>query len=192
MGANLVCTFTEDIVWSFFSHMVNKNEKNNWHKSKIWKFAKLYTTLVETLSRSMHTFREWTCHYFQRRCRLKFFLSYDPMLTKKKTKLVSNQKSKNVKKPGLEIWWKGTFPPNFALLCMTGSEKTGFTDDGRKDDGRPRDDRICCPSSSSRSSHIPHITQKLWAARKLAMKTGGSSMADNEQIFDLFSGCAHV
>ncbi len=40
---------------------------------------------------------------------------------------------------------KGTFPPNLALICMTGSEKTGFTDDGRTDgrrtdDGRPRDD----------------------------------------------------
>ncbi len=32
--------------------------------------------------------------------------------------------------------------PNLALICLTGSEKTGFTDDGRQttDDGRPRDD----------------------------------------------------
>ena len=37
-------------------------------------------------------------------------------------------------------WWKGTFPPNLALICLTDSEKTGFTDDGRTDDGRPRDD----------------------------------------------------
>ncbi len=41
------------------------------------------------------------------------------------------------KKNGMEIWRKGTFPPNLALICMTGSEKTGFTDDGRTtDDGR--------------------------------------------------------
>ena len=26
----------------------------------------------------------------------------------------------------------GTFPPNLALFCLTGSEKTGFTDDGRR------------------------------------------------------------
>ena len=47
------------------------------------------------------------------------------------------------KKNGLEICRKGTFPPNLALICMTGSEKTGFTDDGQTDgrtDGRPRDD----------------------------------------------------
>ncbi len=42
-------------------------------------------------------------------------------------------------KNGLEIWWKGTFPPNLALICLTGSEKTGFTDDRRTDDGRTRD-----------------------------------------------------
>ncbi len=46
----------------------------------------------------------------------------------------------NQKKNGLEIWWKGTFPQNLALMCLTGSEKTGFTDAGRTDDGRPRDD----------------------------------------------------
>ena len=40
------------------------------------------------------------------------------------------------------------FPPNLALICLTGSENTGFTDDvrrttydGRTDDGRLRDDR---------------------------------------------------
>ncbi len=30
-------------------------------------------------------------------------------------------------KSGLEIWWKGTFPPNLALMCFMGSEKKGFT-----------------------------------------------------------------
>ena len=35
---------------------------------------------------------------------------------------------------------KGTFPLNLALICLTGSGKTGFMDDGRTDDGRPSDD----------------------------------------------------
>ncbi len=42
----------------------------------------------------------------------------------------------------LEIRRKGTFPPNLALICMTASEKTGFTDDGRRADGRPTDARV--------------------------------------------------
>ncbi len=29
------------------------------------------------------------------------------------------------------------------LICLTGSEKLGFTDDRRTDDGRPRDDSSC-------------------------------------------------
>ncbi len=41
-------------------------------------------------------------------------------------------------KRGLEIWSKGTFPPNLALICLTVSEKTGFTDDGWTD-GRTTD-----------------------------------------------------
>ncbi len=53
----------------------------------------------------------------------------------KKSKMENFEKQK---KNVLEIWWKGTFPPNLALICLTGSEKTGFTD-GRTDDGRPRD-----------------------------------------------------
>ncbi len=59
---------------------------------------------------------------------------------RKKSKMQNFEKQK--KKNGLQIWWKGTFPPNLALICMTGSEKTGLrTDDGRQtDDGRPRDD----------------------------------------------------
>ena len=31
----------------------------------------------------------------------------------------------------------GTFPQNLALICVMGSDETGFTDDG-KGDGRPR------------------------------------------------------
>ena len=48
------------------------------------------------------------------------------------------------KQNGREIWRKGTFPPNVALICLTGSQETGFTNgrtDGRRtDDGRPRED----------------------------------------------------
>ncbi len=33
-----------------------------------------------------------------------------------------------------------TFPPNLALLCLTGSEKMVFTDGRTTDDGRPLDD----------------------------------------------------
>ena len=40
-----------------------------------------------------------------------------------------------------EIWPKFTFPPNLALICLTGSEKTGFTDGRRThDNGRLRED----------------------------------------------------
>ncbi len=58
------------------------------------------------------------------------------MLTKTK-KIRKKSKMQNFKKQnknGLETWRKGTFPPNLVLICMTGSEKTGFTDDGRRDD----------------------------------------------------------
>ncbi len=34
---------------------------------------------------------------------------------------------------------EGTFPPNLALICWTGSEKTGFTDGLRTDEARLRD-----------------------------------------------------
>ena len=47
---------------------------------------------------------------------------------RKKSKIQNFEKQKN----GLGIWRKGTFPPNLALICITGSEKTGFTDDGRR------------------------------------------------------------
>ena len=36
------------------------------------------------------------------------------------------------KKNDLEIWRKGTSPPNLAVICLTSSEKTGFTDGRRK------------------------------------------------------------
>ncbi len=55
------------------------------------------------------------------------------MLTKTKKKNVKIQNSKIFKngKNGLEIWWIATFPQNLALICLTDSEKTRFTDDGR-------------------------------------------------------------
>ncbi len=35
-------------------------------------------------------------------------------------------------------------PPNLSLICLMGSEKMGFTDDGRMTyDGRPREDSSC-------------------------------------------------
>ena len=58
------------------------------------------------------------------------FLPYGPMLTKR-------EKNRKQKKNGLEIWWKGTFLPNLALICLMGSEKTGFMDGWQMDDGRP-------------------------------------------------------
>ncbi len=36
------------------------------------------------------------------------------------------------------VWWIATFAQNLALICLTVSEKTRFTDDGRTDDGRLR------------------------------------------------------
>ena len=90
VGANLLCSFRQDVVWSFFSDMVRPmlmKTKKNWQKCKIWNFVNLYTTLVEPIPRSMHgllgvnlwcTFRGdvvWS-----------FFLPYGAMLTKIKKK----------------------------------------------------------------------------------------------------------
>ena len=63
------------------------------------------------------------------------------------------QKQTN-KKNRLEMWRKGTHPPNLALIRMAGSEKTRFTDDGRRTtdgrtDGRTTDDRRPRDDSSS-------------------------------------------
>ncbi len=75
---------------------------------------------------------------FQRRCRLKFFLPYGPMLTKtkkknhKKSKILNFEKPKKKKKKNdMEIWWIGTCPQNLALIHSGVSEKTMSTDDGR-------------------------------------------------------------
>ena len=48
-----------------------------------------------------------------------------------KNKKQNNNKNRN----GLQIWCKGTFPPNLALIYLTGFEKTSFY--GRR---TPRDD----------------------------------------------------
>ncbi len=68
---------------------------------------------------------------------MKFSLPLGPMLTKTEKKIVKIQKSKIFKngKIGLEIWWIATFPQNLALIRLTVSEKTYFTDD----DGRTTD-----------------------------------------------------
>ena len=51
----------------------------------------------------------------------------------KKSKIQNFEKQSKTKKNGLEIWSKGTFPPNLEVICLTGSEKMGFTDDERTD-----------------------------------------------------------
>ncbi len=71
--------------------------------------------------------------YFQRRCRLNFFLPYGPMLTKtKKIGKISKIKILKNKKNCLEIWWIGICPKNLALIHSVVSKKTMSTDD----DGR--------------------------------------------------------
>ena len=65
-----------------------------------------------------------------RRCRLKFFLPYGPMLTKtKKKKIVENQKFKfwKTEKNGLEIWWIGPCHWNVMSIHLTVSD--GWTTD---------------------------------------------------------------
>ncbi len=116
-----------------------KKKKKKWQNSKIWNIANLYTTLVETLPRSMHDFFAVSlfCNF-----RGDVIWNFSPMWShvkenernRKESKMQNFEKQK--KKNGLEIGWKGTFPPNSALICLTGSEKTGFTDDGRTDDGQ--------------------------------------------------------
>ncbi len=60
--------FKQDVV-SIWSH-VNENAKINkyikWQKYKIWNFANLYTTVVESLHRSMHDFWSESVMYLQR------------------------------------------------------------------------------------------------------------------------------
>ncbi len=55
--------------------------------------------------------------------------------------------NENEKKNDLEIWGKGTFPPNLTLFCMMGSGKTGFTDDGRTTDARVTTVTLLCSSA---------------------------------------------
>ncbi len=67
---------------------------------------------------------------------------------KSKYKILKKQKTKtNKQQNGLEIWGKGTFPPNFSVICLTGSEKTGFTDDGRTTDTRLMTVALLCSST---------------------------------------------
>ncbi len=102
--------------------------------------------------------------YFQRRCRLKFFLPYGPMLTKtkknrKKSKILHFEKQK--KKNGLEIWWIGTCPTNLALIQSVVSEKTMSTDDGRTTtDARVTTVALLCSGTNSRLANTV-----VWQAR---------------------------
>ncbi len=52
---------------------------------------------------------------------------------------MQNFEKEGKKKNSLEIWQKGTFPPDLALICLTGSAKLYFTDRQRTVDGCPRD-----------------------------------------------------
>ncbi len=116
-----------------------KNKKNIYcKKSKIFNFTILYTTLVGTLPGSMHGFLGANLFFShgnengknRKKSKMQNFVKQN----KNKTK--QNKKKKN----GLEICCKGTFPPNLALICLTCSEKTGFTDERRADDGWTTDD----------------------------------------------------
>ena len=70
--------------------------------------------------------------YFHGRCRLKFFsIIWSHVTDYNETKIIKKCK---IKKKMSEDMVKINFPPNLALVCLKGSEKTCFTDDGR-----PRD-----------------------------------------------------
>ena len=59
--------------------MLNSPKKNKTicQKSRVWNFTILYTTLVETVPRSMPEFFRSKCVVlFQTRCRLKFYFSH--------------------------------------------------------------------------------------------------------------------
>ena len=81
--------------------------------------------------------------YFQTRCQASFeiFLPYGPMLTKRKKKIIRNQKFKILKiiKKNLEIWWVGICPQNVALILSLVSEKMMSADDGHTDGIREND-----------------------------------------------------
>ncbi len=96
--------------------------------------------------------------YFKRRCGLKFFLPYGPMLTKRK-KILRNQKFKILKiiKNGMEIWWIGICAQNLALILSVVSWKMSMDDGHTDDDQRPRDDSRCAVCAVAQSRANKHI-----------------------------------
>ncbi len=60
---------------------------------------------------------------------------------------MQNFEKQKKKKNVLEIWSKGTFPPNLALICFTSSEKTGFTDGRRTTDACMTTVALLCSST---------------------------------------------
>ncbi len=107
-----------------------KRTKNKLPKIQNLKFTILYTTLVDTLPMSMHEFFEANllCT-FRQDVTWSFFSHMVQCWRKRKCKILKNKQKKN----GLEIWWN--FPPNLALICLTGSDKLVlWTTDGRQRD----------------------------------------------------------
>ncbi len=146
----ICCALSDQTSFEVFSPIwshVNENEKKC-QKSNIWNFASLYTTLADTLSRSMHeflgvnllcTFRGDVWNFFSHLVHVKENKKRKKKRKKKRNRTkIKNASFRKTKKNDLEIWWKGAFSPNLALICLTGSEKTGFTD-GRRTDGRTTD-----------------------------------------------------
>ena len=168
-----MCSFRQDVVWSFFlpyCPMLAKKQKQN-GKIQISNFVNLYTTLVETLPRSIHTFLEVNllkCT-FRRDVVWSFFfhVKENEKKNRKKSKMQNFEKQNKTKnKNGLEIWWKGPSQPNLGLICLTGSEKTGFTNNGQtpSDDADARVTTVALLCSSTKQS---------W---KMALKLPGSKI----------------
>ena len=132
-GANLVYSFGGDVVWNFYSHVVtcwrkrNKNGKNP-------KFE-ISQLLVDTLPRSMYDFIgvNTMCTV---RGHVWFFLRCGPMLQKKIIKNFKFWKTKKVFGDDGQV----VFPYIWALIRLTISEKTCFTD--RRTNGRTPDARV--------------------------------------------------
>ena len=138
---------------------VPKKEQKNCQKSKIWNFADLYTTLVETLPRSMHAFLGVNLL-----CTLKgdvvwsFFLPYGPMFRKTK------KNRKKSKMQNFEKKWSGDMVKRYlstklVLICWTGSGKTGFTDErtvGRRTPEWRQQLWCAVAESRAKTSHIKH------------------------------------
>ncbi len=138
-------------------------ETNKIGKNPKFHFTILWTTLVETLPRSMHDFLAVNLKCtFRGDVVWNFFLPYGPMLTKtKKKKIIKIKKNKILekKKNGLRILWIGTCNQNLVSIYLTVSENlkwclrtdgrtTTTTGDGRRTPAWQQ--LLCCavPQSS--------------------------------------------